>query len=275
MDYIRNNIDWMIIFIIILFLILFLIFVKVNKASKQYVSIINLVLYSNDPEYDEMYRLTKNYYKSFNNVKTIYYKFNENITNNYELIDDILNIKGVETYVPGILDKTIKALEYVYDYYDFDHVVRSNISTIIDFNLFTNYLKNNNFEYGGGYRLVLQVIDQPCGIIDNTYFGTEYAAGTSIIFSKKTLKYIIDNKGKLRYNLIDDVAFAVLIDEHLNYIEKSFFPIENYIFFPNENGDPGKIKDLIKDKNYIFYRNKQNDRKIDNIQMKLIIDFIK
>ena len=77
------------------------------------ISIINLVLYSNDNEYEKMYDLTKKYYSKFTNVKTIYYSFDENIIHEYELNDDILRIKGKETYIPGILEKTINAFKYI------------------------------------------------------------------------------------------------------------------------------------------------------------------
>ena len=265
---------YIILFVIIVVIILLLINIKPLKPFNNNIFIINLVLYSDNNEYNEMYKLTRTFYKKFNNVKTIYYKFNENIINDYELVDDILNIKGTETYVPGILDKTIKAFEYVYNNYNFEYVVRSNISTIINFDLFINYLINNPIEYGGGGRYVLQGIDIPAGITDTTYFGTEYASGTSIVISKKILNDFIINKNKFNYDIVDDVAFGLIIDKHLKYINKKYFPSESFFYSPNENGDKLRLINLIKDKNYIFYRNRQIDRNMDVIQMKIIIYYI-
>ena len=76
-------------------------------------NILHLVLFSHDSGlYDVMYHITRKYYHTFENIKTVYYCFDENITDNYSLIDDILYIKGTEGYIPNILDKTIKAFQY-------------------------------------------------------------------------------------------------------------------------------------------------------------------
>jgi hypothetical protein len=261
-----------IIIIVLLFVIDYTIFKRLELYTSQ-ISIINLVLYSNNEEYDEMYKLTKNYYKKFNNVTTIYYKFNDNNTEEYELVDDILNIKGTETYVPGILDKTIKAFQYVNNNYKFDYIIRSNISTIINFDLLCQQLETNPIEYGGK-KLVLWIINIPDGIIDTTYFGTEYAAGTSIILSKNTVNEIINNKDKLLYNIIDDVSLKLLIDKELNHIKQNYISESQYFFVPNLNSNSAEIIELIKNKNYIFYRNRQHDRKIDLSQMRIIIDYL-
>jgi hypothetical protein len=247
---------------------------KRHEFFTSQISIINLVLYSNNEEYDEMYKLTRDYYKKFNNVTTIYYKYNDNNTVEYELVDDVLNIKGTETYVPGILDKTIKAFQFINNNYKFDYIVRSNISTIINFDLLCQQLETNPIEYGGGKGNILSYIDIPAGITDNTYFGTEYAAGTSIIISKNIVNEIVHNKDKLVYNIIDDVSIGILINKDLNHIKKSYINESHYIFVPNVNNNSAELIELIKNKNYIFYRNRQNDRKIDISQMKIIIDYL-
>jgi hypothetical protein len=247
-------------------IILILLFI-INFRQKS-ISIINLVLYSNNNEYDEMYKLTRKFYKKFKNVITIYYKFNENNKEEYELNDDILNIKGKETFIPGILDKTIKAFKYIYNNYKFDYIVRSNISTIINFDLLTNYLENNKFDYGGGLKMIVHSIEKTYGVVDKTYFGKEYASGTSIIVSKEMTGKIINNQNKINYTVIDDVAFGILINENKKFIPKDFFMmVSNY----NNQND---LINEIKNKNYIFYRNRQNDRKKDLIQIKTIIDCI-
>lgn len=235
------------------------------------ISIINLVLYSNDNEYDKMYELTKKYYSKFSNVKTIYYKFtnNERQINEYELQDDILHIKGKETYIPGILDKTIKAFQYVNNKYTFDYMVRSNISTIVDFDLLTEYIQNTPIQYGGGLKNIISG--------DKNHLDLEnlvYASGTSIIFSRNTLKEFLNKKQFIRNDLIDDVSIGVLMRDHLLDVKQHFIPENRFIFIPNLKGDYEKIIDNIKNKSYIFYRNRQDDRNIDVKQMDIIIDYL-
>ncbi len=72
--------------------------------------ILNLVLYSdNDEIYVQMYQALSGYYKGFSDVSTYFYKYNENISGNIEITGDIINIKGRESYMPGILNNTIDA----------------------------------------------------------------------------------------------------------------------------------------------------------------------
>ena len=79
---------------------------------------------------------------------------------------------------------------------------------------------------------------------------------------------IINNQNKINYTVIDDVAFGILINENKKFIPKDFFMmVSNY----NNQND---LINEIKNKNYIFYRNRQNDRKKDLIQIKTIIDCI-
>jgi len=237
-------------------------------------SIVNLVLYSKDAEYDEMYKITRKYYSQFHNVRTIYYRFNPDITTDYELIGDVLNIKGKETYVPGILDKTVKAFEYVNQHFSFDYLVRSNISTIINFDLLCEELQKTPIQYGAGTKMVLNWLDQPSGIVDKTYFGTNYGSGTSIILSNEALTKFLSKKAFIHYNLIDDVSIGVLFEEQIKDIKISVTDSKYFYSVPDVNGDPKKLLPLIKDKPYNYYRNRQSSRKIDIKQMKIIADYL-
>ena len=226
--------------------------------------ILHLVLYSDNLEYNNMYLLTRDYYKKFNNVITIYYAFSPNY-NVITLVDDILYIPGTETYLPGILDKTIKAFIYIDSNYKYDYIVRSNISTIINFNLLFNKLNKINIAYGGGIINQLEWLDAAGGINDKKYFGTKYASGTAIIFSNKMMKQFLLKKDKINYNIIDDVSIGILIKEQFPDI----IPIrlDNFLFV-NED-----IQDInLYLNNTIFYRNRCSDRKKDIDHMKLIIN---
>jgi len=260
-------------YLLIIILIIFIISI-VNKkyifeSFTNNVSFINLVLYSNDKEYDKMYELTRKYYSKFSNVKTIYYRFNETIVGEYELQDDILHIKGKETYIPGILDKTIKAFQYIDNNYSFDYIIRSNISTIVDFNLLTEYLQDTPIQYGGGLKNTISG-DKNHPDLENLIF----ASGTSIILSKVTLNDLLKKKQHIRNDLIDDVSIGVLMRDHLQHVEQHYIPENRFIFISDENGDRSKILDIIKEKSYIFYRNRQPNRNTDVKQMEIIIDYL-
>jgi hypothetical protein len=210
--------------------------------------ILHLVLYSKEEYYDKMKELTSNFYKLYNkNVDTYYYYFDENIKDNYELIENNLKIKGKESWIPGILDKTIKAFKYFENKLDnYDYIIRSNISTIIDFNKLLVYL-DNSIIYSSG--------------LVNDWYGTKYASGTNIILNKEGTNYLIDNKLKLDMTIIDDVSIGLLMNNitkpHLLY---SLF----FTFFTYEGN-----------KNSIIFRNRTENRYDDVKKMEEIVNNIK
>jgi hypothetical protein len=253
----------MIFYIILCILFLLYIYNKnyeyIINISNKY-NILHLVLYSDDEYYNKMYEITSKFYKKFNNVKTIYYKFSSTIENNYELFDDILLIKGNDTFVPGILDKTIKTFKY-FENYNFDYIVRSNISSIINFNL----INFDNINYGGGNYMTLSNLDPYSGIDDNKYYGIKFFQGTFIIFSKKMFKNIMNNIHFIDMNIIDDVAFGLLIQDHFLNIIPTIIP--NFTIVYNLNN---------LDFNTITcYRNKSEDRNNDIKNMEFIVNSIK
>ena len=240
-----------------------------NKPSK--LKYINLVLYSDNEEYGEMKEITQKYYKKFENVKTIYYKFDDKINEEYLMEGNVLKIKGKESYVPGILEKTVKALEYVVTY-NYDYLVRSNISTIVDFKLLDEEIQKNPIEYGGGLINNLQNLDENSGIKDDTYFGLKYVSGTAIIMSKKTLTTMIENKNEINYKIVDDVSIGVLM--HFLKKEPALIKEGSFLMVSEENGDTEKIIKMISEKPYIFYRNRNSDRKTDVKQMRIITGYL-
>jgi hypothetical protein len=253
-------------FIIILIIFLFINFFYFNNIEcfNNNVNILHLLLYSDDEYYNEMYKLTSKYYKKFNYVKTIFYKFSNKYDSNYMLINDILFIKGEETNLPGILDKTIKAIEYFKDY-NFDYLIRSNVSTIINFDLLISQL-NVNIHYASGLLLFISdsYEDINYGVIKNIYSNTHYASGTNIILSKKLVNKILLKKNNIDYNVIDDVSIGYFIKN--NFPDIKLFEIKNKFTIVNESN----INNLDY-KNIIFYRNRNTSRLDDVKNMKYII----
>jgi hypothetical protein len=244
------------------------------------IKILHLVLYSIDdktPYYDSMYYITRKYYKNLLNVKTYYYCYSNDIDLDYKLVDDLLLIKGEETYVPGILDKTIKTFEYFINNIDeYAYIVRSDISTIINFDLLSNKLSSyfNKSIYTGGLLEKLNWYDYQGGIINNKYFGTNFIQGTCIIFTPNIIKFIINNKNLLDYSIVDDVALAILLKNYTNIEPFSICDYNEYYMTPNINDDINLLKHIINNNNIIVYRNKNKDRNIDVSQMNMIVNIL-
>jgi len=220
--------------------------------------ILNLVLYSTDNggPYDRMKQLTSSYYKQFTFVNTYYYCFEPKLNTDYLLTDNILYIKGTESYIPGILQKTIKAIEY-FNIQQYKYVVRSNISTIIRFDILEHDLKKNPVDYG--CALCFDQEDIP------------FSSGTSIVLSSKVVNYMIENKDKLDMVIIDDVSIGKFIRKEMPEIVMT--PVlkdtaaQGFYFVKEEDN----IKELIKNNRPVFFRNHNGDRTIDVRQMENII----
>ena len=194
------------------------------------IKIVHLVLYNDDNvNYVQMYKILSEHYQKYPNVTTFFYKYEKRLQNEIELNGNIINIKGEESYLPGILEKTLIAFEYIQTHItDFDYIVRSNISSIIDFELLSLELQNNQIEYYGGTRFGKIPFDKKMEI---KYVNTPYASGTNIILSKKGLQLLIDNKHLINNKVIDDVSIGALFKD-LNVEPKAIMP-NKFVFVPN------------------------------------------
>lgn len=247
-------------------------------------SILNLVIYSdNDAEkYEDMFKTLDKYYRIYENhtsvyVKTYYMKCVEEVED-YQLEDNILYINGKESFA-GIITKTLKGFKYFEKDLDkYDYVVRTNLSTIINFHLLSIELENNPIHYyGGGHKRTLQW--KGGGIDDETWYGTEYIEGTAIIFTPQAVKHIIANEHLVRKTIIDDVALAIFIREHAPHKDVQQIDESKYVFVPSFFLEDkihfyGMLSMVLKH-DFIFYRNKGcSNRNEDSIQMSIIAQIL-
>jgi hypothetical protein len=231
--------------------------------------ILNLVLYSdNDEIYVQMYQALSGYYKGFSDVSTYFYKYNENISGNIEITGDIINIKGRESYMPGILNKTIDAFMLFKnngEYEKYDYIIRSNISSIVNFRLLSEQLELNPVEYYGSTNIGNITLD-------NT--NIPFASGTNIIMSKKGYMTLVDNINLLNRAYIDDISIAVFFHKlNIKITNVGKAGESGFVFVPMINNNLEYEK--LVSHNYLVYRNKsENNRQYDVINMKNIIKYL-
>jgi hypothetical protein len=231
--------------------------------------ILNLVLYSdNDEIYVQMYQALSGYYKGFSDVSTYFYKYNENISGNIEITGDIINIKGRESYMPGILNKTIDAFMLFKnngEYEKYDYIIRSNISSIVNFSLLSEQLELNPVEYYGSTNI---------GNIMMRKQNVPFASGTNIIMSKKGYMTLVDNINLLNRALIDDLSIALFFHRLNIKITNVGKAGECGFAFVSMLKDDLECKKLVSDK-YLVYRNRSEDnRQYDVINMRNIIKYL-
>lgn len=249
--------------------------------------ILHLVLYSDNRNYYyEMYKLLSPFYKEFkSNVTTLFYKYNETIQDDFMIENDILHIKGgPETRYPGLLEKTIKALEYICStniIHNYDYVLRTDGSTIVNFDLLFPLLRQNPIKFYGGILINnLEWLDYPSGIFDTKWFGTLYVSGSNIIWTKQSVQFMIENKTNLHYELVDDLSIGILMQEKTKN-DPERLANNGFIHVPpfvenSESLHHSKLIDMVKSNKHIVYKNKNylGDQRIDVIQMKIILETI-
>lgn len=241
-----------------------------ESYSSSQPSILHLVLYSTESHYQKMYEQTRRYYQSLPNVRTLYYSYSPNLSSDYQIDGDMLYIKGRETYLPGILLKTIKAFEIGLTLGNFDYIIRSNTSTVVDIPRLTPLLQKNKVQYGGSFIHNLQWIDPAGGIVDNTLWGTRYASGTCIVFDQQTLQSVLKQKEKLNQSVIDDVAIGLWVKA----VHPNLQPVGFLEHFRTIDSSATLDSVLKQDSQIIFYRNRTSDRIQDAQQIQRIVDWL-
>lgn len=248
--------------------------------------ILNLVLYCDKYEYcRHMKDILAPYYKrSSDNIITIFYQYSSNIDSEFVKEGDMLLIKGEESFVPGILNKTLKTFEYIIQtglIDDVDYIIRSNVSTVINFDLLMKELKETPLRYyGGGLIHTLRWKDASAGIIDDRYNNTTFANGTSIMMTKNAFHFLMDNKNLIKKNIVDDVAIGIFFKENRPlYYPPQEIGIRKFKTMDTDyNNIEGinELKKIVQSNKYIFYRNRwgNRDRMVDISHMKLITNFI-
>ena len=127
--------------------------------------------------------------------------FGNNVkTEDLNLNDDKLILNTPESYMPGILIKTIESFKIINNLYDYKHIIRTNLSS---FFIVENILKisaklNDNNIYAGVNGI------QPAKNIP-------FVSGSGFWLSRDIVNIILNNKNKLNINLMDDVSIGNIL----------------------------------------------------------------
>jgi hypothetical protein len=260
--------------------------------------LLNIIIYTKTIPYEiAMKKILEEHHKNYQtNIKYFFITFDE-----FQIEDIVLengntiSFKGKESLVPGILDKTIRGFNYIVNILkiDFDYLIRSNISTVIDFNnLPLLELELKNAHYAGGKIWDVTILNATSGItniniekarkdrIQQKYTQSQldqihtFVSGACYILSNKATKYILDNQSKIDYDVIDDVAIGLLISPHFKPYEldnKMLCLGDEYFSITSETSGLIYYNGVKK----IIFRNKSNDRSKDITRMANIIQLLK
>lgn len=174
----------------------------------------------------------KLYDKLINNYWIKFIKFINNLNNNIKIflvfgkdvnVEDLSEINGniikadtKESYIPGILEKTIFGFNYVDKNFDYDYIFRTNLSSFIVHNNFQKFLLKLPVENCySGCKMILDKNDEYYKFIDNKEKEIQFVSGAGVMFSNDIIKFIIENSNKLNYQVIDDVALGILLEDRV------------------------------------------------------------
>ena len=255
---------------------------KNMKIKRKRAKILNLVLFSHGDVYDQMKELSIEFHSKYDDfVDTLFYMYDSRVSGEYLLDPEkrMLYIRGKETYIPGILKKTVKAFQYIGKLEKdndkrYDYIIRTNISTFVDFCKLEELLTEDPIDYGGGWKLGFgkDWRDPYNGIHDSQYADIPYPSGTSMIFSREFFDKIMGKIDRIDEDVVDDVAIGKLVSIYLpghtlyDYRPFYFQTDETLLKIKNK-----KEKEEVK--KHIFYRNKALQRENDLEIMKKLIEF--
>jgi hypothetical protein len=212
-------------------------------------------------------------------VDTYFIEYKKNLEKAFVISGDRLLIRGNESIVPGILQKTLDSLNVIKSEAGgiarYDFIVRSNISTIINFKNLRSFIENNpGMNYFGGNLFQLRWLDPSSGIIDQTWFGTWFSQGTLIGLSRKLCKSILECSHTLHFEVVDDVAIGI-------YYRENFYDGLIHGMSPNQfiqtHDTPlttRMISKIHKKLSPVGWRNKSLNREIDINNMKKIVNLL-
>ena len=228
--------------------------------GRKSLKILNLILYSPDPCYDMMADALEKYLTA-KGIEHYFYSFREDLDADHLIEGSHLYIRGTETFLPGILSKTLKALEVIADR-EYDYVVRSNVSTIIDFDEMHQYLVSDYSGLGNWPRLH---IDLKAGITSEKlakYSAASFISGICVILSRRAVKMLVAGADRvLSYGIIDDVSIGIYFHEQQSAVHCSPPKDWSAVVFNAKHRQQG----------IVAYRNNSDSRTVDVCRMRVII----
>lgn len=159
--------------------------------------IIFLIISStNDECYINMKKIQQEYLKLFGDkIKYFFIECVPNMVEEIEEIEDHIFVKDTESIIPGIYNKTIKAINHVCQTYHFDFIIRTNLSSFWNLPNILNLLDTKpTTGYAGGYNV------------------QGFITGTGIILSNDIASMLSNNI--LPIHMHDDVLISHILSTH-------------------------------------------------------------
>jgi galactitol-specific phosphotransferase system IIB component len=245
---------------------------ELNTTTKNKYKLIILVIASHGDRYDRFLKIWEKYEACHPQIKVLYVYGNkiditleaervERSESKADKIDRFIISDSVENFVPGILQKTIYSFEYIINNFEFDFVLRTNLSSFFVFPKLFAYLSELPLtRCYSGMKL------QGRGHIP-------FISGAGIFLSCDMILLLTSKPELLDYSLVDDVSIGKFMKQH--GIAATQISIPRYDGFSKEN-DLEKCKivaqKLCRNSNYFHYRFKgyKSLKMLDPVKMEIV-----
>ena len=221
--------------------------------------IINLILYSPGECYDMMIAPISSYLKR-KGIEHYFYSYVEDLQEEFVFRDSHLLLRGKESVIPGVMAKTIAALRAV-DSKDYDVIVRTNISTLVDFDELAKHM-SVGVDYSGlmNYNMTLDVNHGLTADKLALYRDHHWAFGVCILLSKKAARMLIaDEQLILDFGVVDDQVMGIYFHQRQQDVVRGAIPWNTWA-----HNAKHRINGIV------VYRNKSDDRCKDVLHIRAI-----
>lgn len=155
--------------------------------------VVILIITSPDDLYDNLKKIARIWDNSHPDVKSFFIECDPEITS-VVCEDDTIYVPGFDGFGLPIIKKTIEAMRYVSENYDYDFIYRTNISSFLILDRFVNFV--DKLPRSGIYN----------GVIGN-HEGQLFVSGAGFLLSKDNVRLLISGKKELLTECLDYVDY--------------------------------------------------------------------
>jgi beta-1,4-mannosyl-glycoprotein beta-1,4-N-acetylglucosaminyltransferase len=254
------------------------------STSKRKYKVIVLIIASREPSYDRFTEYWREYMNSRDDIYSFFIYSDSTIKYDFVVTRDTITHKSLECNVPGIFLKTTASMNLCERIFEYDYLLRTNLSSFFHFPRMLSYLEKQpktGFVASQFYNLPNHPNKRSQQIEVNEFFGKElndrfvFLHGAAFILSQDIVaKYVnVVSSDTVSFNKViglpDDVAISMLLCKCLEPVMNEE---TNHYFMPREYKnlydvkvqcsqlvEPGDVPDHI-----FHFRNKHDDSDIDN-----------